>query len=749
MSFTLAYPWWLLATCVAAAAGLTAWTYRETVPSLPAPRRWLLAGLRFGALTLICFLLFQPVARQVQERERPPVLAVLIDDSESLRVTTTPAGSAPASETDPETRSETGAGGDASSDEPTAGPAATSVGTLLSALRDGDLPGEQHVYAFSRDARSIGTNRDGRPADSLGFSGARTDIARALQQVRDALQDDNLQGVALVSDGQYNTGRNPLYVADRFPVPIHTVTVGDTTRQRDVQVRRVTTNDIAYVDTELPVQVGLRSEEAGGETVTVRLQADGETLDAKEVRLPSGTGEVPVDLAFTPTEAGLQRLRVEVTGISGEATERNNRRSVSVRVLESKRSVLVLAAAPSPNFAAVRRVLEQNANTEVTARTPRPGGRFLEGPLPDDLSAFDVIVCAGFPSDAVPGSVVDRVAAAADDGRPMVFLLDRQTDLTAWRDAFGSVLPVTVETVRSGFTDAAFRPDEGRRQHPVYDIDGAALDLFRQLPPLQTPNARFSATPDATVLATPVVRDVSLDDPLLVLRSRAGQRSAALLGTGTWRWANLPRDLSDAEPLWPGLLSNLVRWAAVRQDDRPVRVRPVESTFGGGEPVSFTGQVYDESLNPVEDASVKVTVTAADSSQYPYTMEASGNGQYNLDVGLLPEGTYSYTATARRDGAALGTDRGQFSVGALTLEYRETKANAAFMRQIAARSGGISLSADRIADLPQRLAASGSYEPTTVTETREAKLWQASLFLAAILLLLAAEWTLRKRFGLV
>ena len=730
MSFSFAYPGWLLALALVAAGGLTYGTYRNTVPALSPPRRALLAGCRFLALALICLLLFQPVAQQVEERERPPLLAVLIDDSESLRVTATQAA---------------GAAGRPPADDGLR----SAVGAVTDALQTGDLSGEQRAFALADGARAVGTLGEDAPLDSLSFTGPRTNIAAALQQVRDALQDENLQGVALVSDGRYNAGRNPLYVAERFPVPIHTVTVGDTTRQRDVQVRRVTTNDIAYVDTELPVQVGLRSEDAGGETVSVRLRSGGETLDAQDVRLPSGTAEVPVDLAVTPDEAGLQRLTVEVSGVSGEATARNNRRSVSVRVLESKRSVLVLAAAPSPTFAAVRRVLEQNANTEVTARTPRPGGRFLEGPLPEDLSAFDVIVCAGFPSEAVPGSVVDRVATAAENGRPTVFFLDRQTDLTAWRDAFGSVLPVTVDDLRPGFTDAAFRPAPDRRQHPVFDIDGASIDLFNRLPPLETSDTRFQAPPDATVLARSTVRDVALNDPLLVLRSRAGQRSAALLGTRTWRWANLPSDLASADPLWPGLVSNLVRWAAVRQDDRPVRVRPVESTFGGGERVEFTGQVYDESLTPVDDASVEVTVTAPDSTQYPYTMEPVGNGRYVLDVGMLPEGTYTYRAAAEQGGASLGTDRGQFSVGPLTLEYRETTADAAFMRQIAARSGGTALSTDQIGDLPNRIAASGTFTPQVVTETREAELWRASAFLAAILALLAAEWTLRKRFGLV
>ena len=280
-------------------------------------------------------------------------------------------------------------------------------------------------------------------------------------------------------------------------------------------------------------------------------------------------------------------------------------------------------------------------------------------------------------------------------------------------------------------------------------MDGTPLDLFRRLPPLRVSDARFTATPDATVLASPIVRDVSIDDPLLVVRTRAGQRTAALLATGTWRWANLPVDLEAAEPLWPGLLSNLVQWAATRQDDRPVRVRPVSPTFAGGERVEFTGQVYDESLSPVEDASVNVTLTAPDSTQYPYSMDAVGNGRYVMDVGVLPEGTYTYTASASREGTSLGDDRGQFSVAPLTLEYKETRANAALMRQLAARSGGRSFLPDQAGALPNRLAASGTFETQIVEQSREAHLWHLPYFLAAILVLLAIEWTLRKRFGLV
>jgi hypothetical protein len=250
-------------------------------------------------------------------------------------------------------------------------------------------------------------------------------------------------------------------------------------------------------------------------------------------------------------------------------------------------------------------------------------------------------------------------------------------------------------------------------------------------------------------LATIRVRGVELNDPLLSIRERTGQRTAALLGADSWRWANLPEDLQAVAPVWPTLLGNTVEWVTTREDDRRVRVEPIRETFAGTEGVSFTGQVYNESMNPVNDATVEINVQAPDGARYPYTMNAVGNGRYVLDIGTLPAGRYTYTADATREGTALGTDQGQFAVGSLTLEFRATRANAALMQQLAQRSGGRAFAPDQASDLPIRLASSESFAPAVVQNERDRELWHMSWFLVAIITLLAAEWALRKRRGMV
>ena len=717
MAFSFGYSPWLLGLSVLLAGGLTYWSYRRTIPALSPGKRWGLGLLRFLSLALLCFLLLKPVLRMVDETEQPPILAVLVDDSRSMRVVQ---------------------GSDTSTTA-----VQDRLASVLAPLAE-EVPGTARFFGFDTAVRALPT----APTDSLTFTGRRSDLGAALEGIREEMQGQNLRAVALVSDGQYNSGRDPARVADRFPVPVHTITVGDTTRQRDLQIQQVVTNDRAYVDTEVPVRVTLKSTDLGDSRTAVTLRQDGRAVDTVEVTLPNGVAETTVDLSFRPDTPGLRRLTVRAAPVADEALTENNVRTVRLRVLDNKRRVLLLGDAPSPSYSALRRVLARDANTTLTARVPKKDGSFYGGPLPDSLDRYDVVVCAGFPSAVVADAPVRRVGRAIADGTPTLFVLGPQTDLSAWKKHFAEALPATPRGTNLSFAEAAFAPVDTERSHPVLQIEGADISFFRRLPPVQVPTTAWTPTPDARVLGQASRPALDRSDPALLLRRRAGRRTALLLATGTWRWATLPADLSAADPLWPGLISNLLRWVSTNTDDQQVRVQPATATFDGDQPVTFSGQVYDESQSPVSQATLDLEITDSTGTAYPHTMEPLGNGRYSLDVGSLPEGTYRYTATATLDGTALGSDNGSFSVGALRLEYQQPRANPVLMRRIAARSGGTAYTVETASSLPTDLAADSTFVPRVSTDTREADLWRTSLFLAIILGLLAAEWTLRKRFGL-
>ncbi|MFT5144128.1 MAG: hypothetical protein ACI80V_001530 [Rhodothermales bacterium] len=716
MSLTLGLSPWLLALLLGLVAAGAVWLYHGTVPKVEGAGRIGLSVLRFLSMGILVFLLVEPLlTRETQEEDRP-VIAVLLDDSQSVNV---------------------------ASDSVGRGEVIAAAAALQGELQGADL----RFFRFGSTLTAVESIPD-PSLDSTLFSAGRTDISRALDEAAEELRETNLQAVVLISDGRYNTGRNPIHLADRFAVPINTITVGDTTARRDVQVRRVQTNELAYRNTALPIEVGVRHNGFPNQRVTVRVSSQGAVLDQEQVNLPAQDGEASVRLEVTPDTTGLVRYTISVSRSDGEFTFRNNTAGVSVQVVESKRRILLLGGNPGPDLAALRSALVVDEETELDFFVRRPSGGYFQGAMPL-LDDYDLIVLAGYPSAGTDIGDLDRIASAVSDGTPILFAMGHGTDLQLMQ-RLGASLPVQPRVLRSGRTEGTLVLAAAGRRHPIFDLPADVPgDAWESLPPLTLTDVSWQVAPDAQVLGTALIRGVGLDDPAIVVRRRAGARSAALLASGAWRWGNLPESLQLYDPVWPGLVSNLVQWLAAPEDDRPVRIRPTRTAFEGGESVEFSGQVYDESAQPVSGATVDIELRTPDGSVLPFAMRAIGSGRYRATAGVLPEGSYSFSALARADDAEIGSDRGAFSVGPLGLEFRDTQADLALMRQLALRSGGQAMTASTRQGLGTSMRTGGSFNNRTRVVESSFRLWQRYPFMIVVLVLLTVEWFLRKRRGLV
>ncbi|NNF04155.1 MAG: hypothetical protein HKN17_06790, partial [Rhodothermales bacterium] len=522
MNLTFGHSPALLVLSVIAAAAVTWWTYRTTVPDIGAARKWMLGALRFTALALVVFMLFEPLFSRDRTVTEDPVLGLLVDASESMLLADSLVGDA--------------------------GPASDELLASLSSL------------SASRSVRAFSFGADISEADDLSsirFDRNTTNLSDALLQLRDRLADRPLGAVVLLSDGLHNTGANPIHVAERFPAPVIGVVHGDTTARRDIRIVQVLTNEIAYSGTSVPVRVRLRNDGFEPRTVTVSLLSDGDVLENQSVPLPPDGSESTVDFAFEANEPGSRSMSVAVTRLEGEVTWRNNTAGTSIQVLDQKKSILLVAGAPSPDVAALVRLLEADENADLTTRIQSGPGRYLEGGMPADLSEYDLLLLVGYPGQVNDPADSRRLADAVGEGLPVLFVQDRATDLRAVQREWTSHLPVGVRVIRATYTNTAFAPTRESGDHAIFDIeDRRDAAGWTRLPPLSANESRWEVVPGATVLATRRIRGITLDDPLFVVSRRAGQRSAALLAHGFWRWNNVPDDLEPDAARWNQLLQN-------------------------------------------------------------------------------------------------------------------------------------------------------------------------------------------------
>ncbi len=713
MNLTLQTPFPLLLLLIIAAIVAAYVTYRYTVPPVSATLRWILTGLRAVSLSLILLAVSEPLLQLISTSTHSPVITLLVDHSLSM------------------------AAGDSTGEKER---------RLRSLVEQRLIPS----FSASADLRSFRFSSGVTPLNIETFSadGAATNISGAIRSALSA--DENVKAVLLVTDGNYTMGSNPLYDAEKSRVPIFTIGVGDTADRTDIAVARLTTNAIGYAETAVPVEGTIRSSNLRAGTVVVSLSEDGKKIDEQIVELPPGGGvaETPFRFSYTPRSDGIKKITVSVPSVAGDFTEKNNRRSAIIKVLKNKMAVTVIAGAPNADVSAVMQALRADENISAVLFYQTPGGDIRspggDRSIREVLPVSDAAIFIGYParssSAELTGMIVQEIERRSI---PVFFIAARTMDLAAMR-SLEHLFPFMVQSER--MDEQPVRATVPKN-HPLLE---AGNGMWEKLPPLFHSLATLGVKPEAQTLLTVTMQNVPLPNPLFVIRNIGTVKSAAFLGYGLHRWKVLAGGDGATREFFDRWFTSLIRWLAVREQDKFFRLEPSRQFYSRGEAVEFSGQVYDERFQPVDDADVRISLRSLQREErIELPLLPSGSGMYEGSTALPSEGDYRFDAAALRNGDTVGTASGRISIGEQSAEFAETKMNRALLGQIALLSGGEYRDASATEGLAETILSRPEMKSESVRRTQNWELWNLPSFLALVVLLLGAEWIVRKRNGML
>lgn len=706
-----------------AAIALSVYIYRHTVPVVSRTQRSVLIALRSLAFALTLLLLFEPLLTLTSSDKEPPVVAVLVDHSLSM------------SHTDQTGRRD------------------SVVQSLLASSSFASLASNSSLQLLKFSYAASLLSRD-----SLRMEGGSTNISSALQTAVKKTPA-SLRSIVLITDGNYNAGANPLYDAERSRIPIFTVGVGDTAEQNDLSVSKLITNSIGYIGVTIPVDAVIRSSGLPATTVAVSLWEEGKKIEEKNVSLvpsASGVSETPVQFSYTPASEGTKKLIVRVPLIENESTGKNNSRSALVKILKSKMNVVIIAGAPGPDVSAVMQSLNSDKNISPVLFTQLPNGELKTASatlsLNQSLSTADCAVLIELPTAQSTANTMQAVASSVRSRQiPILFIAGRQIDLQKLKE-WEPLLPFTIANNRADEQTVLAHPMPQHTYHALVQTDAVRFPSFAwdKLPPIYASFQSFAAKPESQTLLGIKIQGVTLQNPLLAIRSAANTKSLAVLGYGIHRWKLLAGAGDETRGVFDGWFSALVRWLATRDQDSRLKVTPSKELYSQGEPVEFTGEVYNENFRPIENADLQLTIRTVEGEQTAATsLRSIGSGRYEGNTTGLREGEYVYRAVSLINGDTLATTSGRFSVGEQSMEFAETTLNKALLQQIASKSGGTYADASRFDSLVQRILSRPDMKPQERIRTSEFELWNLPAFLSVIVLLFGTEWFLRKRWGML
>jgi len=271
---------------------------------------------------------------------------------------------------------------------------------------------------------------------------------------------------------------------------------------------------------------------------------------------------------------------------------------------------------------------------------------------------------------------------------------------------------------------------------------GSDQDLekrWQAMPALAGVAALGALRPGAEALAVVTAQDGPR--PLVAVQRYGQGRAVLFAGEASWRWRmQMPSTDRTHEFFW----RQAVRWIAAAAPDR-VSLGSVPSLVPGSR-TGINVAVRNQEFAPVGDATVRLRVTRPDGSSEDAAaaLAAPQAGSYSGELRFDEPGVYRINAVAQRGETQIAAANRWILVGGADLEMADPRLNDEVLRRIATASGGSYLPADDVGDLPSLIAAAVAEPANPQVE----ELWHNVWIFVALMLLLAAEWVLRRRWGL-
>jgi uncharacterized membrane protein len=500
-----------------------------------------LAVMRGLVLALVIALLNRPVLTLGQSRTEPSVLAVMIDDSISMRVRDgagDAAAAGPAASTQPATAPASGAAEPITRLDAVVRLLGADDQRLLNELR------EQHdvrLYRFNRDAQPFAAldggpgaeGGDGGPTDEsvdaqpdlaealarLEATGQSTQVLDSVRSVLDDLQGQRVAGVVVLTDGR-ETPAEPiaetLAAVKDYNVKVYPVAVGSDEAPTNVEVQSVSVQDSAFVGDIVNVRAMVRGTGyPDNHEVTVQLV---NKATSRPVSLPNqppeqkvtlnGDEPTEVELQLKPEQVGTLDLVVEVIKQPGELDDEDNVRQVQVAVLDAKINVLYVDGYPRWEYRYIKNEMVRDRTVNISclltsadpafAQEGDPPSEGFPGPLQrfpesiEELMPYDVVLFGDVSPRQFTDAQLQLVADfTAKRGGGFGMVAGPRWSPAAYRNtAIEPMLPVSL--LRTEEDDAGSRATASITQgfRPQLTREGEASSIFRFFPDREA-NARF------------------------------------------------------------------------------------------------------------------------------------------------------------------------------------------------------------------------------------------------------------------
>ena len=757
---------------------------RNNLSTLPNKFRIALTATRVIVLIILIAILAGPYLKIDHQISKRPIVAVLYDESQSMKL---PAGPFASDEellavAQAEGHEIEESGVTAELKQSLAELSRLTVAESLVQKADDSLLKplrEEHDIRFYRFARTPNAFAQSEAADSAGDAdgsaasagdaGADTasHLGDVIHHVLDEAAGQQVVAMLMLSDGQNTGGSSPAQAAraaSEVGTKIFTAAVGAVERLPDVSIVDVYTSGLVAIGDMVSVHVTIESHGFDGRPITVELKDGDEVLVTQDVAARDAEHQ-HVELTFEAKKPGARYLTVNVPPQAEEVEQlrTNNTDSALVRISEEKIRVLLIDGLPRWDFRFVKNAIRRDnglagrsedvPDVIVETEWRRLPSDQRETALPlaiDELAEYHTIILGDVSPELLTAEVVELISQAVRQrGVGLIVEAGTQSMPHRFGTALHELLPVRMRPATAGVEAPVYQPYEIQvtadglvhETMRLYDDPGRNNRVWSKMPPYYWCAAAEQPAPAATVLAWNPKLEGRFGKTPLIAYHFAGDGKVMFIGTdATWAWRQ-----NVGDRFFYKFWGQAIRFVARRDDSdknksfievRPVRAQP-------GEEAQIELMAFDNEGNPLTTPTREVALLVPGSRE---TIE--------LKADKLKAGRYTGSFTPQQAGvhrlAYQPPDGGEAVEATLQVliapeEFRHPNVNRPTLELLANATGGEVLKLSELNTIADKIK--GKVELKSLH--REATLWDNWLTLLLLICVYSVDVGIRRVMGLV
>lgn len=561
----------------------------------------------------------------------------------------------------------------------------------------------------------------------IDFSGKTTNISNVFREIIAGYSGMNLGAVVLCSDGIYNSGINPLYT--QLPnVPVYTVALGDTMSQKDILIKDVISNKVAFLGNKFPVRVVISAEKCNEKEAEISISRDNKILYKNNFEIPKNENSKNIDVDIPADVIGTNIYKVKISYLDKEISYVNNHYNFNVKIVDNRSKILILSDAPHPDIGAIKFALKNNPDYELDIYEIKD---FI-----GDLTKYNLVILHQLPS--LKNNASNILKLIQKEKIPVLFILGVNSAINEF-NRLNTGIEINVKKIN--FEDATASPNPN---FTAFDPGIDANRFFKNISPLKTFFGEYKLIENVKVLLYQNINGIKTSKPLIAFIDNPDRKTGIILGEGIWRWRMDDYKYNNEHTNFTTLFNKTVQFLLVRKlaNKLNIEFKPV---YSENEQVFIDASFINETYDVVKNLDIKLKIVSPDGKEFSHIFGNRDTG-YRINLGRLPAGKYSFIAETKFENNTY-SEQGEFYVEKINLEFQNTTANHSILNHISQNTGAKLYYPAQLIQMSRDIKNNKNIITKVYEEEKLNTISNFKWLFFIILLFAALEWSLRKYFG--